>query len=105
MLSADVNPAVIPLQRCQDKERIIFRKGIIIQKYGSQETGSSEASAEFIAGLRKIFNENGILGKQPSSVKSIWVVEAPPFIADLGVEVVDCGVPLLGMPPFEITSK
>jgi aspartyl aminopeptidase len=112
MLSADVNPAVDPnYSDVQDKKNAsYFGRGIIIQKYtGARgKSGSSEASAEFIAGLRKIFNENGI----PWQTAELGKVDMggggtiAQFIADLGVEVVDCGVPLLGMhSPFEITSK
>lgn len=112
MLSADVNPAVDPnYSDVQDKRNAsYFGRGIIIQKYTGVrgKSGGSEASAEFIAALRKIFNENNI----PWQTAELGKVDLggggtiAQFIADLGVEVVDCGIPLLAMhSPFEITSK
>jgi aspartyl aminopeptidase len=112
MLSADVNPAVDPnYSDVQDKRNAsYFGRGVIIQKYTGVrgKSGGSEASAEFIASLRKVFNENDV----PWQTAELGKVDLggggtiAQFIADLGVEVVDCGVPLLSMhSPFEITSK
>ena len=112
MLSADVNSGVDPnYEGVQDKEMLSFMgKGIVLQKYtGSRgKAGGSEANPEFIAKLRKIFNENNIAWQtgEIGKVDKGGGGTIAQFLANLGVEVIDCGVAVLSMhSPFEITSK
>jgi len=112
MLSADVNAAVDPTYSdVQDKTNATYLgKGVIIQKYtGSRgKYGGSEASAEFIAQLRDIFNKSQVLW-QTGELGKVDVGGGgtiAQFMANLGIEVVDCGVAMLSMhSPFEVTSK
>lgn len=112
MLSADVNAGVDPnWEGVQDKKNASFMgKGVILQKYtGSRgKSGASDANPEFIAELRKLFNEKNILW-QTAEMGKIDLGGGGTialYIANLGVEVIDCGVPLLSMhSPFEISSK
>ncbi|HOV27019.1 MAG TPA: aminopeptidase [Pseudobacteroides sp.] len=112
MLSADVNSGVDPnYEGVQDKRNASYMgKGIILQKYtGSRgKAGGSEANPEFIAKLRKIFNENNISWQtgEIGKVDKGGGGTIAQFLANLGVEVIDCGVAVLSMhSPFEITSK
>ena len=112
MLSADVNAAVDPnYEGVQDKRNASFLgKGLVLQKYTGVrgKVGGSDANPEFIGELRRIFNENNIiwqaaeLGKVDLGGGGTIAL----YAANLGVEVIDCGVSVLSMhAPFEITSK
>ncbi|MCX7922896.1 MAG: aminopeptidase [Clostridia bacterium] len=112
MLSADVNAAVDPnFEGVQDKRNASFiGKGLVIQKYTGVrgKAGGSDANAEFVAELRRLLNENGILwhtaelGKVDQGGGGTIAL----YAANLGMDVVDCGVAVLSMhSPFEITSK
>lgn len=112
MLSADVNPAVDPnYEGVQDKRNASYLgKGLVIQKYTGVrgKAGGSDANAEYIGELRKLFNEKGILWQSAElgKVDQGGGGTIAQFVANLGVEVVDCGVAILSMhAPFEITSK
>jgi aspartyl aminopeptidase len=112
MLSADVNPAVDPTYDSvhEKKNSTFLGNGILFQKYTGVrgKVGGSDANAEFIAKLRKLFNENGIIWQtgELGKVDQGGGGTIAQYVANLGVEVVDCGVPILSMhSPFEITSK
>ncbi len=112
MISADVNAGVDPnYEGVQDKRNASFMgKGIILQKYtGSRgKSSASDANAEFLAELRKVFNENGIVWQtgELGKVDLGGGGTIAQYMANLGMEVVDSGVALLSMhAPFEIASK
>jgi len=112
MLSADVNPGVDPnYESVQDKRNASFMgKGLVIEKYtGSRgKSGGSDANAEFIGELRKIFNDNGIIFQtgELGKVDQGGGGTIAQYIANLGVDVIDCGVAILSMhAPYEVTSK
>lgn len=112
MLSADVNPGVDPnYEGVQDKKNASYLgKGLVIQKYTGVrgKSGGSDANAEYIGELRKLFNENGILWQSAElgKVDQGGGGTIAQYVANLGVEVVDCGVAILSMhSPFEVTSK
>ena len=112
MLSADVNPGVDPnFEGVQDKRNASYLgKGIVLQKYtGSRgKAGASDANPEYLGALRKLFNENGIVWQtgELGKVDQGGGGTIAQYLANLGMEVVDCGVPVLAMhSPFEVTSK
>jgi len=112
MLSADVNAGVDPnYEGVQDKKNASYMgKGIVLQKYtGARgKVDASDANAEFIGDLRKIFNSNNVLWQtaELGKVDQGGGGTIAQYIANLGVEVIDCGVAVLSMhSPFEITSK
>lgn len=112
MLSADVNAGVDPnYEGVQDKKNASFMsKGIVLQKYTGVrgKVGGSDANPEFIAELRKIFNENNIIWQtgELGKVDLGGGGTIAQYVANLGVEVIDCGIAVLSMhSPFEITSK
>jgi aspartyl aminopeptidase len=111
-LSADVSAAFDPCyaEVYEKQNTPILGNGIALMKYtGSRgKGGSSEASAEFVAEIRKIFDDRevvyqfGELGKVDEGGGGT----VAQFIANLGAEVLDAGVALLSMhAPFEAASK
>ncbi len=112
MLSADVNAAIDPtFEGVYDKRNSSFLgRGIVLQKYtGSRgKSGASDANAEFVGEVRKLFNDNNIVWQaaELGKVDQGGGGTIAQFIANLNVDVVDCGVAILSMhSPFEIISK
>lgn len=112
MLSADVNAGVDPnYEGVNDKKNSTYMgKGVFFQKYtGSRgKAGASDANAEFIGELRLLFNKNGIMWQtgEIGKVDQGGGGTIAQYVANMGVDVIDCGVPVLSMhSPFEITSK
>jgi aspartyl aminopeptidase len=111
-LSADVNAAVHPdWTEVHDLRNAAYvNGGLVLTKYMGVrgKSGSSEANAEFVAALRKIFDENDItwhmgeLGKVDEGGGGTIAK----FMAYYGMQVIDAGVAVLGMhSPFEVVSK
>lgn len=112
MLSADVNAAIDPtFENVYDKKNSSFLgRGIVLQKYtGARgKSGASDANAEFVGEIRKLFNDNNIVWQtaELGKVDQGGGGTIAQFIANLNVDVIDCGVAILSMhSPFEITSK
>ncbi len=112
MLSADVDAGVDPLYiSVSDTENGGFLgKGISINKYTGSggKYNSSDANAEYVAEIRRIFNQNNIrfqvaeLGKVDIGGGGTIAY----ILANKGVDVIDCGVPVLSMhAPYEVTCK
>ena len=112
MLSADVDAAYDPnYPSVSEKQNAaFFGYGMGINKYtGARgKSGSSDANPEYIASLRKLFNENNVryqfceLGKVDEGGGGTIAY----ILANKGMEVIDCGTPVLCMhSPYEITSK
>ncbi len=111
-LSADVGAAYDPNYASvyEKKNSPILGGGILLTKYtGSRgKGGASDASAELVAKIRRIFNDNGVkwqigeLGKVDGGGGGTIAQ----FVANLDMDVIDAGVALLSMhAPFEIASK
>lgn len=84
--------------------------GVAIVKYtGSRgKSGASDASAELMAEIRKLFNENGVLWQSSELGKTDLGGGGTisQYVANLNIDTLDCGVPLLSMhSPYEISSK
>lgn len=112
MLSADVDAGFDPTYSSVSDTRnsSFIGNGICLLKYtGARgKSGSSEATAEYVAYIRKIFNENGVayqsgeLGKVDEGGGGTIAY----IVANRGADVIDCGVPVLSMhAPYEVTSK
>ena len=112
MLSADVDAGFDPVYASvSDVHNSSFlNKGIGLNKYtGVQgKTGASDANAEFVAYVRNIFETNNI-SYQIAELGKVDVGGGGTIayiLANKGVDVIDCGVPVLSMhSPYEITSK
>lgn len=111
-LSADVGAAVDPTYKSVSEplNSAKLNGGVLVTKYtGSRgKGGTSDASAEMVSRIRCMLNRNkipwqtGELGKVDQGGGGT----VAQFIANLGLEVVDCGVPLLSMhSPFEVAAK
>ncbi|EOC99858.1 aminopeptidase [Caldisalinibacter kiritimatiensis] len=112
VLSADVIAAFDPnYPEVLDKRNSAFiGKGVALVKYTGVKgkAHSNDANAEYIAEVRRIFNENevvwqmGELGKVDQGGGGTIAY----ILANYGMEVVDCGVPVLSMhAPYELVSK
>ncbi len=111
-LSADVNAAFDPtfpdVMEKRNASRINY--GAVITKYtGSRGKGdTSDASAEFVGWIRKILDDSGVVWQtgELGKVDLGGGGTVAKYIANLGVDVVDLGVPVLSMhAPFEVVSK
>lgn len=111
-LSADVNVALDPNYRDVVEKRNTARLGggLILTKYTGTRGKSStnDAHAEMVGYIRRLFNRTGIawqtgeLGKVDQGGGGTVAY----FLAVHGMDVLDCGVGLLGMhSPFEVASK
>ncbi|MBR6564438.1 MAG: aminopeptidase [Clostridia bacterium] len=111
-LSADVNAGLDPtFQDVMEKRNAsMLNYGVVVTKYtGARgKSGTSDASAEYVAEVRNMLDnaniiwQTGELGKVDIGGGGTVAM----FIANLGVDVVDLGVPVLSMhAPYETTSK
>ena len=112
MLSSDVDAGYDPIYASvsDTKNAGYLGKGIAVVKYtGARgKSGASDANAEFVAEIRKMLNDNNIsyqlteLGKVDIGGGGTIAY----ILANKGVDVIDCGVPVLSMhAPYEVTSK
>ncbi len=112
LLSADVNAAFDPTYpEVSEKQNTAYLgKGVCITKYtGSRgKAGSNDANAEFVGKVRKLFNENGVVWQtgELGKVDMGGGGTVAQYVANYGMEVLDCGVALLSMhAPYELSSK
>ena len=112
MLSADVDAGLDPIYAsASEKNNASFLgRGVGISKYtGARgKSGASDANAEFVAYVRRILEENDIayqiaeLGRVDLGGGGTIAF----ILANKGMDVIDCGVPVLSMhSPYEVTSK
>ena len=112
MLSSDVTAAYDPLYKEASNERseTHFNKGVSFCKYtGARgKNGSNDATAEYIAELRRIMDNNNVkfqiteMGKVDAGGGGTIAY----ILANKNVSVIDCGVGILSMhAPWEVTSK
>ena len=112
MLSADVDAGFDPIYASVSEKNnaSYIGHGICMNKYtGARgKSGASDANAEFVAEVRKIFEANNI----KNQISELGKVDLGGggtiayILADKGMDVIDCGVPVLSMhAPYEVTSK
>lgn len=112
MLSSDVSAAFDPGYRsCFELQNAAFLGGgMVFNKFtGSRgKSGSNDANAEYVAHLRKVMDEGGIQW-QTAELGKVDVGGGGTIayiLALYGMNVIDCGVPVLNMhAPWEATSK
>lgn len=112
MLSSDVSAAYDPAyaEAFEKKNSAYFGKGMVLNKYtGARgKSGSNDANAEYLAQLRRIFDDNKVAFQTAELGKVDYGGGGTiAYIAALyGMEVVDSGVAVLSMhAPWEIISK
>ena len=112
MLSADVSAGVDPVyEEVSDVQNgNMIGCGIAVEKYTGSggKYSASDANARFVSEVMSIFEKNkvsfqlGTLGKIGKGGGGTIAY----ILANKGVNVIDCGTPVLAMhSPFEITSK
>ena len=111
-LSADVNAAIDPdFKEVHEKMNAAkLGYGICITKYsGSRgKAGASDANAEFLSKIIQTFNKNKIIWQtgELGKIDEGGGGTLGKFLAESGMEVLDCGPALLSMhSPLEISSK
>jgi len=111
-LSADVNAAFDPtFPDVMERNNCAYlNHGVCVTKFtGARgKSGTSDASAEFVGTVRQLFNaenvvwQTGELGKVDGGGGGTVAA----YIANLDVDTIDVGVPVLCMhAPFEVVSK
>ncbi|WP_455539420.1 aminopeptidase [Terrisporobacter sp.] len=112
VLSGDVNAAYDPhFSSVYEKANSAHMgKGVAIMKYSGSKgkSGTSDANAEFVCEVRRVFNkekivwQTGELGKVDQGGGGTVAY----ILANYGAEVLDCGIALLSMhAPYEVSSK
>ncbi len=111
-LSADVNAALDPTfsDVMERRNAAMLNYGAVVTKYtGARgKSGTNDASAEFVGKVRLTLNAAGVkwqtgeMGKVDAGGGGTVAM----FVANLGADVVDLGVPVLSMhAPFEVVAK
>ena len=112
MFSADVTNGYDPTfaSVSDSRNNSYLGRGICLTKYtGARgKYSTNDAHSEFFAAIVRLFNDQGI----PWQTGDMGKVDEggggtiAKYLANLGMDVIDCGVPVLSMhSPFEITSK
>lgn len=111
-LSSDVNAAVDPnfLSVSEANNSAYAGYGVGLTKYtGARgKYDSSDANAEFVYEIGKLMDENGVIWQtgELGKVDQGGGGTIAQYVANLNMEVIDCGVPVLSMhAPFEVTAK
>ena len=111
-LSADVTAAYDPnfADAYESRNSAYFNYGVCISKYtGARgKSGASDASAELVGRLRRLFAQHGVLWQLAELGKTDQggggTVAC--YLANRNIDTIDAGVPVLSMhAPFETTAK
>lgn len=111
-LSADVNAGYDPNypEVLEKLNATYISHGAGVTKFtGARgKSGSSDADAEYVAYLRKIFDENGVIW-QTGELGKVDVGgggTVAKYIANMNIDTIDIGVPVISMhAPYEVVSK
>ncbi|MGN1416425.1 MAG: aminopeptidase, partial [Oscillospiraceae bacterium] len=87
-----------------------INKGVCITKYtGARgKSGTSDASAEFVGRIRQLMDKNNVIWQtgELGKVDAGGGGTVAAYIANLDIDTIDVGVPVLSMhAPFELVSK
>ena len=111
-MSSDVSAALDPNYEgsFEKQNSALAGRGIAIMKYtgAGGKSGSSDASSEFMHDILSIMNKNGVMWQscELGKVDKGGGGTIAKYVANLNMNVVDCGVPVLSMhSPFEVTAK
>lgn len=111
-LSADVNAAFDPTWSSPfEKNNVAYiNEGVCVTKFtGSRgKSGTSDASAEFVGFVKNMLDSNNVLWQsgELGKVDAGGGGTVAMYIANLNVDVIDVGVPVLSMhSPYELVSK
>ena len=111
-ISADVTGGLDPDYPEVHEKRNAARLGygVCFHKYGGSggKYSTSDANAEYVGWIRRIFNEHGVIWQagELGKIDEGGGGTIAKFLAIHGLEIIDCGTPLLSMhSPFEVASK
>lgn len=111
-LSADVSACFDPTypEAHEKKNAAFLNCGVALAKYTGHggKYGTSDAPAEVVAKMRRLFNERGVYWQaaELGRVDMGGGGTLAKYVAKLNVEVLDVGVPVLSMhAPYEVVSK
>jgi aspartyl aminopeptidase len=111
-LSADVDAAIDPnypeVHEKQNAGKLGY--GVCLEKFTGHrgKAGASDARAEYVGEIRKIFNDHNIAWQMTEigKVDEGGGGTVAKYLAVYGMDIIDCGAPVLSMhSPYEITSK
>ena len=111
-LSADVNAAFDPTfpDVVEKKNAAFLNYGVVVTKFtGSRgKAGTSDASAEFVGRVRALMENNNIVWQtgELGKVDLGGGGTVAAYLANLDMDVIDVGVPVLAMhAPYEVVAK
>lgn len=111
-LSADVNAAFDPtFPEVNERNNCAYiNRGVVVTKYtGARgKSGTSDASAEFTGRIRRLMDEKNVIWQtgELGKVDEGGGGTVAAYIANLNVDTIDLGVPVLSMhAPYEVVSK
>lgn len=111
-LSADVGAAIDPTypEVSERKNTAFLNHGVFLMKYTGSggKSGSSDASAEYVAEIRALFDANEVVWQagELGKVDMGGGGTVAHYLAAMDMDVIDCGTPILSMhAPFEVASK
>ena len=111
-LSADVNAAYDPTWSFafEKNNTSVINGGVCVTKFtGSRgKSGTSDASAEFVSWVKTLLENNGVIWQsgELGKVDAGGGGTVAMYVANLDVDTIDVGVPVLSMhAPYEVVSK
>ncbi len=111
-LSSDVSAAVDPnfLSVAESNNAAYAGYGVVIMKYtGARgKYDSSDANSEFVYEIGEILDNDGVIWQtgELGKVDQGGGGTIAQYVANLNMDVIDCGVPVLSMhSPFEVVAK
>ncbi len=112
MLSSDVSAAYDPMfdEYYEKKNAAYLANGLVFNKYSGSggKTGANDANPEYMAELRRIMEKHNVVIQtaELGAVDKGGGGTIAYFMADYGMNVIDCGIPVLNMhAPWEVSSK
>ena len=111
-LSADVNAAFDPTfpDVVEKRNAAFLNYGVVVTKFtGARgKSGTSDASAEFVGKVRALMENNDIIWQtgELGKVDLGGGGTVAAYLANLGMDVIDVGVPVMAMhAPYEVVAK
>lgn len=111
-LSADVNAAFDPtFPEVTEKNNCAYiNRGVVVTKFtGARgKSGTSDASAEFVGKVRRLLDSENVIWQtgELGKVDMGGGGTVAAYIANMNVDTIDVGVPVLSMhAPFEVVAK
>lgn len=112
MLSSDVSAAYDPMfdEYYEKKNSAYLANGLVFNKYSGSggKSGGNDANPEYMAELRQIMEKYKVIIQtaELGAVDKGGGGTIAYLMADYGMDVIDCGIPVLSMhAPWEVSSK